>query len=113
MLKHDQSVDSYLEEKVAEIQVLAEVVGGDRLKAEAEITSLHNALVRSHGSDFVDLGIVNADGIQEAYAGPYKLEGADYSEAEWFKAREAAQGLRERRDFRVARGASFHHRPAA
>lgn len=86
VLKHDQSVDSYLEEKVAEIQVLAEVVGGDRLKAEAEITSLHNALVRSHGSDFVDLGIVNVDGIQEAYAGPYKLVGADYSEAEWFKA---------------------------
>ena len=85
VLKHDQSVDSYLEEKVAEIQVLAEVVGGDRLKAVAEITSLHNALVRSHGSDFVDLGIVNADGIQVAYAGPYQLLGADYSQADWLK----------------------------
>ena len=85
VLKHDQSVDSYLEEKVAEIQVLAEVVGGDRLKAEAEITSLHNALVRSHGSDFVDLGIVNAGGIQVAYAGPYQLLGADYSKADWLK----------------------------
>lgn len=86
VLKHDQSVDSYLEEKVAEIQVLAEVVGGDRLKAEAEITSLHNALVRSHGSDFVDLGIVNADGIQVAYAGPYQLLNANYSDADWFRA---------------------------
>ena len=85
VLKHDQSVDSYLEEKVAEIQVLAEVVGGDRLKAVAEITSLHNALVRSHGSDFVDLGIVNADGVQVAYAGPYQLLGADYSQADWLK----------------------------
>jgi len=73
-------------EKVAEVQVLGEVVGGDRLKAEAEITSLHNALVRSHGSDFVDLGIVNAEGIQVAYAGPYPLQGADYSKAEWFDA---------------------------
>ncbi|MDD3312941.1 PAS domain-containing sensor histidine kinase [Pseudodesulfovibrio sp.] len=86
VLKHDQSVDSYLREKVAEVQVLGEVVGGDRLKAEAEITSLHNALVRSHGSDFVDLGIVNAAGVQVAYAGPYPLQGADYSNAEWFQA---------------------------
>ncbi|WP_419785290.1 sensor histidine kinase [Pseudodesulfovibrio sp.] len=86
VLKHDQSVDTYLREKVAEVQVLGEVVGGDRLKAEAEITSLHNALVRSHGSDFVDLGIVNADGVQVAYAGPYPLQGADYSDAEWFQA---------------------------
>jgi len=85
VLKHDQSVDTYLEEKVAEVQVLGEVVVGARLRAEAEITGLHNALVRSHGTDFVDLGVVNEKGVQVAYAGPYPLQGADYSGAEWFQ----------------------------
>ena len=86
VLKHDQSVDSYLEEKVAEIQVLAEIVGVLNLQDDAAIEMLHNALVRRHGSDFVDLGLVNSKGIQVAYAGPYKLKGANYADAEWFKA---------------------------
>lgn len=86
VLKHDQSVDTYLEEKVAEIQVLAEVAGLEHLQVQSNVEALHDILVRRHGNDFVDLGLVNADGIQVAYAGPYKLKGADYSEAEWFKA---------------------------
>ena len=85
VLKHDQYVDTYLEEKVAEVQVLGEAVVCDRFRAEAEITALHNALVRGHGTDFVDLGVVDARGIQIAYAGPYPLQGADYSKAEWFR----------------------------
>jgi len=86
VLKHDQSVDSYLEEKVAEIQVLAEIIELGRLHDPASLQALHDALVRGHGSDFVDLGLVNSEGIQVAYAGPYKLQGVDYSEEEWFKA---------------------------
>lgn len=86
VLKHDQSVDSYLEEKVAEIQVLAEILGVLNLRDEAGIEMLHNALVRRHGSDFVDLGLVNSEGIQVAYAGPYKLKGANYADADWFNA---------------------------
>ena len=37
-----------------------------------------------HGA-FVDLGLVNANGIQVAYAGPFNLLMADYSAAEWFQ----------------------------
>ena len=86
VLKHDQSVNSYLEEKVAEIQVLAEVVGVRRLEDDAGIKALHNTLIRRHGNAFVDLGLINEHGIQVSYAGPYKLQGADYAQAPWFKA---------------------------
>nr|WP_287412525.1 PAS domain-containing sensor histidine kinase [Pseudodesulfovibrio sp.] len=86
VLKHDQSVASYLEEKVAEIQVLAEIIELGKLYDPASLQALHDALVRGHGSDFVDLGMVNSEGIQVAYAGPYKLQGVNYSEEEWFKA---------------------------
>jgi two-component system NtrC family sensor kinase len=34
---------------------------------------------------FADLGVINQNGIQQTYWGPYDLEGADYSQEEWFK----------------------------
>jgi two-component system NtrC family sensor kinase len=33
----------------------------------------------------VDLGVVDEKGQQAAYAGPFKLEKADYADADWFK----------------------------
>ena len=86
VLKHDQSVDVYLGEKAEELQVIAEVVGIDHLREKGGVARVLDALVRMHGSDFVDLGLVNEQGIQVAYAGPYKLTGVNYSDADWFKA---------------------------
>jgi len=40
---------------------------------------------REHGGVFVDLGLVNDQGVQIAYAGTFKLGRAVYSEADWFK----------------------------
>ena len=34
---------------------------------------------------FADLGVINQQGIQQAYHGPYELQGADYSQEEWFQ----------------------------
>jgi len=34
---------------------------------------------------FADLGVIDQDGVQQAYYGPYDLEGTDYHEEEWFK----------------------------
>ncbi len=85
VLKHDQNVDSYLKEKIAEIQVLADVEGIANLKSEVRLEALHNSLLRHHRGDFVDLGLVNSKGIQVAYVGPFNLRGANYAEAEWFK----------------------------
>ena len=33
---------------------------------------------------FVDLGIIDHNGIQQVYAGPFRLEGYDYSDQDWF-----------------------------
>jgi two-component system NtrC family sensor kinase len=33
----------------------------------------------------IDMGIVDENGIQTLYTGPYKLKGKDYSQTEWFK----------------------------
>jgi signal transduction histidine kinase len=34
---------------------------------------------------FVDLGVIDASGVQRAYSGPFHLEKADYSDQAWFK----------------------------
>ncbi|MCG6879293.1 MAG: ATP-binding protein [Deltaproteobacteria bacterium] len=41
-------------------------------------------LKRSFGG-FTDLGLIDPEGIQRVYAGPYNLSGKDYSDQEWFK----------------------------
>jgi len=34
---------------------------------------------------FADLGVIDQNGVQQAYHGPYDLHGTDYSKEEWFK----------------------------
>lgn len=85
VLKHDQSVDTFLEEKVAEIQVLAEVIDVEDLRSQTGLEALHEALIRGHGNAFVDLGLIDSQGVQVAYSGPYKLQGVDYSDEEWLR----------------------------
>ncbi len=34
---------------------------------------------------FADIGVIDMDGIQQAYVGPYDLQGTDYSNDLWFK----------------------------
>ncbi|EGB16229.1 integral membrane sensor signal transduction histidine kinase [Pseudodesulfovibrio mercurii] len=86
VLKHDQTIDAYLDEKVAEIRVLAEVIDLGHLATPEGIEALHDALTRGHGTDFVDLGLIDERGIQVAYSGPFLLQGLDYSREPWFKA---------------------------
>ncbi|AMK12637.1 MAG: ATP-binding protein [Pseudodesulfovibrio sp.] len=86
VLKHDQTINAYLEEKVAEIRVLAEVIDLGHLANPEGIEALHQALVQGHGTDFVDLGLIDDHGIQVAYSGPFQLQGVDYSGEEWFRA---------------------------
>ena len=50
----------------------------------ARLASILTNLQRGFG-DFTDIGVINADGLQVAYKGPYNLEGKDYSDQEWFK----------------------------
>ena len=34
---------------------------------------------------FIDIGVIDSNGLQMAYAGPYKLEGINYHDQGWFK----------------------------
>jgi two-component system NtrC family sensor kinase len=82
---HTYNIDSFLGEKLGDIRFLADSFGYDRLSNESFLQGKLAALQKDYGPVFVDLGVVNADGEQIAYAGPFKLDKAHYSDAEWFQ----------------------------
>ena len=83
--KHTQNIDSFLTEKLAEINFLAGSFGFEQLAREPFLREKLEAMQKDYGPVFVDLGVINARGEQIAYAGPFKLTQANYSDAEWFR----------------------------
>jgi two-component system NtrC family sensor kinase len=82
---HTRNIDSFLREKLGDIRFLADSFSYDHLSNESLLQERLATLQRDYGPVFVDLGVVNADGKQIAYAGPFKLDKAHYSDAEWFQ----------------------------
>ena len=83
--KNTQNIDNFLHEKLNDIRVLANSFALEELTNEPFFQHLLTILQKEHGGVFVDMGIVHQSGRQTAYAGVFKLEGANYSDAEWFK----------------------------
>ena len=82
--KHSQNIDTFLLEKLENIQYLSKLFSSNQHVPDAFLER-HLALLKNeYGDVFTDLGLVNEKGIQFAYKGPFNLEYADYSEAEWF-----------------------------
>jgi two-component system NtrC family sensor kinase len=83
--KHKQNIDTFLQERLTDIRLMAARNGHERLKDPNFLQRNLQLLQQEYGSVFVDLGVVDAEGRQEAYAGPFKLAKAFYGDAEWFR----------------------------
>jgi two-component system, NtrC family, sensor kinase len=83
--KHRQNIDTFLNERLAGIKVLADSYTFEQLSDEAFLKERLKILQDAYGKSFVDLGVVTDKGIQIAYAGPFRLGEADYSRALWFQ----------------------------
>ena len=77
--KQRQQIDDFLVDKLADIRFLARNLGHRNLSNEAFLQKTLGSLQRNYRYVFVDLGVVNSDGQQVAYAGPFKLAEADYA----------------------------------
>ena len=85
VLKHTQNIDTFLKEKLGNIRYLSRQLSiTDPDMAQQFLTSQLSELKDEYGDVFTDLGLVNSDGIQFAYEGPFRLKNADYSQADWF-----------------------------
>ncbi|MBW2216441.1 MAG: two-component sensor histidine kinase, partial [Deltaproteobacteria bacterium] len=83
--KHKQNIDSFLKEKLGDIKSLSSSFSFEQMKDEKFLQDRLKLLQQSYGPVFVDLGVINAVGEQVAYAGPFKLGHAQYSDADWFQ----------------------------
>ncbi|EFK09907.1 ATPase/histidine kinase/DNA gyrase B/HSP90 domain protein [delta proteobacterium NaphS2] len=83
--KHKQNIDSFLKEKSGDIASLAKTFTFAEMSDESFLKDRLAVLQQEYDPAFVDLGVINARGVQMAYAGPFNLGKAVYSSAEWFK----------------------------
>ncbi len=82
--KHKVHIDNFLEIKLKEVRSLVETLGMDQLQNESFLEDQLSKLHKVYGIVFEDLGVINPEGLQVAYAGPYELLKAKYSDATWF-----------------------------
>ena len=83
--RHKLIIDAFLTEKRGNLRFVAKSYTFDELRSEPFLKERLETMQMELGKVFVDLGVINAKGIQVAYAGPFKLGNADYSDAEWFQ----------------------------
>ncbi|MGB9442962.1 MAG: ATP-binding protein [Desulfobacterales bacterium] len=83
--KHKNNINSFLEEKLANIRFLAFNSSFAELSDESILKQKLAELHQTYDRVFVDLGVVNHQGRQVAYAGPYKFTNAQYHDTDWFK----------------------------
>ena len=83
--KHKKNIDLFLDEKLMDIHLLANTNSLEELSDPPVLNRKFIEMQRAFNRVFVDLGVIDHEGRQIAYAGPHNLSGARYSETDWFK----------------------------
>ncbi|MEW5773246.1 MAG: ATP-binding protein [Thermodesulfobacteriota bacterium] len=81
--KTRSSFEFFLAERTASVSFVAAAYSFEDLAEEHELNRIFQ-VIKQKFEGFVDLGLIAANGTQVSYAGPYKLQGKDYSEQAWF-----------------------------
>jgi two-component system NtrC family sensor kinase len=84
MRTHSRSIDGFLTDRLGDIRVLARSHSIEELTDLDFLTRKLAILREEYGGFFVDLGLIDPQGIQQTYSGPFNLTKADYSDAPWF-----------------------------
>jgi two-component system NtrC family sensor kinase len=79
----EQSIEYFIDEKVSALRFLASSYSYEQLSDQKMLTDIFSKFEKEF-TGLVDLGLIDASGIQQAYAGTYPLTGKDYSNQEWF-----------------------------
>lgn len=74
----------FIEERLSTIRFISNAYSHEELQNPDTIKKIFKSL-RNEFSGFIDLGVINEDGILQSYEGPYKLLGKDYSQQDSFK----------------------------
>jgi two-component system, NtrC family, sensor kinase len=82
--KTKHSIEVFLAERLSLVSFIASDYSFKELQDEKRLNRLFRIMQQEFGG-FVDLGLIDANGIQVSYAGPYSLKGQDYSEQGWLQ----------------------------
>jgi two-component system NtrC family sensor kinase len=82
--KRCAAIDLFLDERVAFLKTLSQTKDISELGMQENLEYIFSIVKPQYGS-FVDMGLINQDGVQSAYVGPYPLLGKDYRDTTWFQ----------------------------
>ncbi|MBI4720747.1 MAG: two-component sensor histidine kinase [Chitinivibrionia bacterium] len=77
------SLEFFLSERLSALTMVINSTPFERLADGDGLAGTLANLAQAFGG-FIDLGLIDAQGKQLSYAGPYNLGGRDYSDQEWF-----------------------------
>jgi len=80
----ERSLQFAIEERRAVLSLIAKGRSLRDLSDDARLMAILRDLKESFG-DFIDLGLIDSDGNQAHYAGPYELKGINYKTQPWFQ----------------------------
>jgi two-component system NtrC family sensor kinase len=78
------ALEAFLEERTAALRFVARNRNHEELTDPDTLDEILEDMKSSFGG-FSDLGVIEADGTQLSYVGPYELEGRNYRDAPWFQ----------------------------
>ncbi len=82
--KSQAALELYLGERESTVSFIAHAYTFKDLADERTLNRVFLSL-RSEFQGFVDMGLVNSEGMQISYIGPYKLKGVDYAGKPWLR----------------------------
>jgi two-component system NtrC family sensor kinase len=82
--KSRRSIELFLDERLSDISFVGSEHSFEELADEANLNRIFQNMKQEFGG-FVDLGLIDADGVQVSYVGPYELKGRNYAGQPWFR----------------------------
>lgn len=78
-----QGIDLFLREQVAQLRTVAYSHSVDELASQDKLDSILTTM-QLGSRTFIDVGLINEEGLHVSYSGPYNLYQANYKNEDWF-----------------------------
>jgi two-component system NtrC family sensor kinase len=81
--KTKHSFELFLTERLSAVSFIASAYSFQDLSDQNTLNRIFRVMKQEFGG-FVDLGLIDASGVQVSYVGPYELKGKEYKDHDWF-----------------------------
>ena len=78
------TLELFLNERESTLRLLIRERTFEELSNQARLNFIFQSL-KAEFPEFVDLGLIDASGLQRSYSGPYELKGKNYKDQGWFQ----------------------------